>query len=89
MPEPLIPFKLVQSITANPDTIGIRCFFIASNFVSGVPELSAMVQKLEPANYNLLAYLISFLYSISLHSKENKMTIDNLYSHVHLSSDIL
>lgn len=74
LPEPLIPFSKFEEMS----TYGSK-FIIQSEDMSFVHDLVIKgLQSLPPWNYNLLKFIIHFLYQVSSYSQVNKMDINNL-----------
>lgn len=74
LPEPLIPFNRFEEMS----TYGSK-FSIQLADMTAVHHLVINgLQSLPTWNYNLLKYIIHFLYEVSLLSDVNKMTVSNL-----------
>lgn len=68
LPEPMLPPGNIQESM-------LRCLLCKENIIE---TLLMTCLLLPPLTLNTLSYFMQFLQTVSLHSKENKMTIENL-----------
>ncbi|KAM6965341.1 rho GTPase-activating protein 25 [Aplochiton taeniatus] len=71
LPEPVVPWSQYQDF--------LDCTHqLNPNSAAGRENLEKQIALLPRANYNLLSYTCRFLYEVQLHSKVNKMSVENL-----------
>lgn len=68
LPEPILPPGNIQESM-------LRCLLCKDNIIDALLMTCLL---LPPLTLNTLSYFMQFLQTVSLHSKENKMTIENL-----------
>ncbi|TKS77974.1 Rho GTPase-activating protein 25 [Collichthys lucidus] len=71
LPEPVVPWTQYQDF--------LDCTNLLDNGTTeGWEKLEKQVALLPKTNYNLLSYVCRFLFEVQLHSKVNKMNVENL-----------
>ncbi|XP_044052534.1 rho GTPase-activating protein 25 isoform X2 [Siniperca chuatsi] len=71
LPEPVVPWTQYQDF--------LDCTnMLDSSSTEGWEKLEKQIALLPRINYNLLSYVCRFLFEVQLHSKVNKMNVENL-----------
>ncbi|XP_036955168.1 rho GTPase-activating protein 25 isoform X2 [Acanthopagrus latus] len=71
LPEPVVPWTQYQDF--------LDCTnMLDTSSSEGWDKLDKQIALLPRANYNLLSYVCRFLFEVQLHSKVNKMNVENL-----------
>ncbi|XP_034396692.1 rho GTPase-activating protein 25 isoform X2 [Cyclopterus lumpus] len=71
LPEPVVPWTQYQDF--------LDCTtLLDSTSTQGWEKLEKQIALLPRVNYNLLSYVCRFLFEVQLHSKVNKMNVENL-----------
>ncbi|XP_034546905.1 rho GTPase-activating protein 25 [Notolabrus celidotus] len=71
LPEPVVPWTQYQDF--------LDCtMMLDSNNTEGWEKFEKQIAILPRMNYNLLGYVCRFLFEVQLHSKVNKMNVENL-----------
>ncbi|KAI3372271.1 hypothetical protein L3Q82_022776, partial [Scortum barcoo] len=71
LPEPVVPWTQYQDF--------LDCTnLLDSSSTEGWEKLEKQIALLPRMNYNLLSYVCRFLFEVQLHSKVNKMNVENL-----------
>ncbi|CAJ1068354.1 rho GTPase-activating protein 25 [Xyrichtys novacula] len=71
LPEPVVPWTQYQDF--------LDCTtMLDSSSTEGWEKLEKQIALLPRMNYNLLSYVCRFLFEVQLHSKVNKMNVENL-----------
>ncbi|XP_068576986.1 rho GTPase-activating protein 25 isoform X2 [Cebidichthys violaceus] len=71
LPEPVVPWTQYQDFLDCTNQLD-------SSSTEGWQKLEKQISLLPRVNYNLLSYVCRFLFEVQLHSKVNKMNVENL-----------
>lgn len=75
LPEPVVPWTQYQDFLDCTNLLDSSSTEVSSQ---GWEKLEKQIALLPRINYNLLSYVCRFLFEVQLHSKVNKMNVENL-----------